>query len=63
MQRHLERFYGTVSASAKMIAIIRKYNDSPMRKIKRSIQERDYVLLYPYIDRLGLKKYSHVMMN
>ena len=46
----------TVSASAKMIAIIRKYSDSPMGKIKRSIQERDYVLLYPYTDRLGLKK-------
>ena len=46
----------TVSASAKMIAIIRKYSDSPIEKIKRSIQERDYVLLYPYTDRLGLKK-------
>ena len=45
----------TVSASAKMIAIIRKYSDSPIEKIKRSIQERDYVLLYPYTDRLGLK--------
>ena len=45
----------TVSASAKMIAIIRKYSNNPMGKIKRSVQERDYVLLYPYTDRLGLK--------
>lgn len=46
----------TVSASAKMIAIIRKYSNNPMGKIKRSVQERNYVLLYPYTDRLGLKK-------
>ncbi len=46
----------TVSASAKIIAIIRKYSNSPMGKIKSSVQERDYVLLYPYTDRFGLKQ-------
>jgi len=46
----------TVSASAKMIAIIRKYSNSPMWEIKKSIQERNYVLLYSYTDRFGLKK-------
>lgn len=46
----------TVSVSAKIIAIIRKYTNSSIGKIKSSVQERDYVLLYPYTDRFGLKK-------
>lgn len=46
----------TISSSAKMIAIIRKYSNSSMGKIKKSIQEREYVLLCSYTDRFGLKK-------
>ena len=44
------------SATAKMIAIIRKYSDSPMGSISRRIREGDYVLLCSYTDRSGLKK-------
>lgn len=36
--------------------IIRKYNGSPLWKIKKSIQERCYVLQYSYTDRFGLEK-------
>ena len=46
----------TECASAKIISIIRKYRNSSINTIKRSIQERKYVLLYPYTDRFGLKK-------
>ena len=47
---------GTVSASAKTIAIIRKYNNDSMGTIKKNIQNRGYVLLFPYTNRFGLKK-------
>ena len=47
---------GTVSVSAKTIAIIRKYNNDSMETIKKSIRNRGYVLLFPYTNRFGLKK-------
>ena len=44
------------STMTKAITIIRKYSNSSIGEIKRSIQEKRYVLLYPYTDRFGLKK-------
>lgn len=47
---------GTASASARTIAIIRKYSNDSMGAIKKNIQNRDYVLLFSYTNRSGLKK-------
>ena len=47
---------GTVSAAAKTIAIIRKYSNDSMGSIKKSIQNKGYVLLFQYTNRFGLKK-------
>ena len=46
----------TVSASAKTIAIIKKYSNDSIGIIKKNIQKRGYVLLFPYTNRSGLKK-------
>lgn len=46
----------TQDATAKAIKIIRKYNNIGIGDIKQKIINGEYVLLYSYTDRFGLKK-------
>lgn len=57
----------TENASAKTIAIVRKYNGLPIVAVKKAIEERNYILLCSYIDQSGLqtiiKCYSELKEN
>ena len=41
---------------AKCIQIIRQFNTSPMSTIRERITHHEYVLVYSYTDRIGLKR-------